>query len=200
MASILGVMVSAPVFAAENKPYVAFDIGRTAFGDDANTPCLRIAGTAGASCKKSATAYRLAAGYHFTRNFGVEAGYADFGKSRIAGTVGGVLSSGSIGATAFELVGTGALPVLDKLSLTAKAGVASINTKGTATGGLVGGTVLAASSVRKTNFVWGIGAEYALTPTVSLRGNFEDLGTVGNATMIGSHKLTVISGGAVFKF
>jgi OOP family OmpA-OmpF porin len=202
LVSTLGLMVSLPVFAGEKQSYVAVDIGRSAFGDDANTPCVQVAGTVGASCKQSDTAYRFSAGYGFTDNFGIEAGYGNYGKTSVTGTVGGAASTGSIKATAFQVVGTGAyaVPVVDKLSLTAKAGLASINAKGTATGGLVAGSVLAASSVRKTNFVWGIGAEYALTPTVALRADFEDLGTIGNATTIGTYKLTAFSVGAMYKF
>jgi OOP family OmpA-OmpF porin len=196
LASTLGLMISLPAMAVETPFYAAIDAGIASYGDDLNTACARVAGTAGASCKKTDTAYRFSAGYRFTDNFGVEAGYGNYGKT----TVSNAVSTGSVQASAFQVAATAILPVYDKLSLTAKLGVASVSAKGTATGALAAAPVLASSNVRKTNFVWGVGAEYALTPTVSLRGGIEDLGTAGNASTIGSYKVTSVSAGAVFKF
>lgn len=193
LVSALGLMASLPAFAGQNQFHVAADLGRSAFGDDLNTACTRIAAT---SCKKSDTAYRFSAGYDFTKNFGVELGYGNYGKTTVTGATG----SGSIQANAFQLVGTGTLPVMGNLSLTAKAGIAAIRSTGTATGALAAAPVLASSKVNKSNFVWGVGAEYALSPAVSLRAGFEDLGTIGNATTIGNYKLSDVSVGAVFKF
>ncbi len=190
LVSTLGLMLSAPAFAG---PYVAADLGRASFGDDLNTACARVAG---ASCKKTDTAFHLAVGHNLTDNFGFEVGYGDYGKTSVTSAA----ATGTIKATALQVVGTGRLPVADKFTLTAKAGAAFVNAKGTATGTLVAAPVLASSNVNKTNLVWGIGAEYALTPTVSLRAGFEDLGTVGNSTTIGSYKLTNVYAGAVFNF
>lgn len=186
--SALGLMVSAPVFAG---PYVAADLGRASFGDDLNTACAQIPG---GSCKKTDTAFRLSVGHNLTDNFGVEVGYGDYGKTSVTSAT----QNATIKASALQVVGTGRLPVADKFTLTAKAGAAFVNAKGTATN--FAAPVLASSSVNKTNLVWGIGAEYALTPAVTLRAGFEDLGTVGNTTTAGSYKLTNIYAGAVFNF
>lgn len=188
LVSTLGLMVSAPAFAG---PYVAVDLGRSSFGDDFNTACTLVAG---AACQKTDTAFRLSAGHNLTENFGAEVSYGNYGKTSVTGAA----AAGTIKASAFQLVGVGRLPVMNKFTLTAKAGVALVNAKGTATG--FAAPVLASSSVNKTNLVWGIGAEYALTPSVSLRAGFEDLGTVGNATTFGSYKLTNVYAGAVFGF
>jgi accessory colonization factor AcfA len=189
LASAIGLMVSAPAFAG---PYVAVDLGRASFGDDLNTACTQIAGAT--SCKKTDTAFRLSVGHNLTDNFGVEVSYGDYGKTSAASAT----QNATVKASALQVVGTGRLPVTDKITLTAKAGAAFVNAKSTATG--FAAPVLASASVNKTNLVWGVGAEYALTPTVSLRGGIEDLGTVGNTTTAGSYKLTNVYAGAVFNF
>lgn len=108
----------------------------------------------------------------------------------------GVPFSGSGGATAFQLVGTGALPLGNQFSLTAKAGLAAVSVDVSATA--LGITIPA--SANNNNFVWGIGAQFDVTPSIGIRVNYENLGTVGDNATTGTTKLSNVSAGVVFKF
>ena len=194
LAAAIGMLASAPAFAGEGQKYVALDVGQSKYSD----ACVGV--PAGFSCKDTATAFRVAGGYGLSKNFGAEISYTDYGKSKASGTVGAVAVTGDTGSTAFQLVGTGALPLGEQFSLTGKIGIAFVSTTATATA--VFGPFSAAASISKnnTNGVWGVGAEYAFTPTISARLNYENLGTVGDAATTGTAKLSATTIGVVFKF
>ncbi|HCI52061.1 MAG TPA: hypothetical protein DE312_01810 [Gallionella sp.] len=194
LASVAGLLISAPVFAAENQAYAAFDAGQST----ASNSCDGVPATV--ACKKTDTAYRIAAGYGFTRNFGAEVSYTDYGKARLSGTVGAVAVVANAGATAFQIVGTGVLPLSQNFSLTAKLGFASVSTKANATAVVGPFSVAASTSATNNNAVFGIGAEYAFTPAISGRLNYEDLGTIGDAATMGKSKLTSVTAGLVVNF
>jgi len=88
------------------------------------------------------------------------------------------------------------LPLGNQFSLTAKAGLAAVNVDESVT--LLGFT--ASASANNTNFVWGIGAQFDVTPSIGIRVNYEDLGTVGDNATTGTGKLSNVSAGVVFKF
>lgn len=178
--------VSGAALAADSGFYGAVDIGQS----KAKDACTGM--PAGVSCDDKDTSYRLAGGYNFDKNFGAEISYTDYGDATASAA--GV--SASVGATAFQIVGTGALPLDNQFSLTAKAGLASVDVDASAT--VLG--VSAAASASDTNFVWGIGAQYNVTPSIGIRVNYENLGTVGDNATTGTAKLTNISAGVVFKF
>lgn len=183
---------SGAALAADNSFYGAVDIGQSK-GKDA---CAPEAGVVITSCDDKDTSYRLAGGYNFNKNFGIEASYSDYGNVSKSGTVLGIPVTASGGATAFQLVGTGALPLGNQFSLTAKAGLAAVSVDATATA--LG--VAVATSASNDNFVWGIGAQFDVTPSIGIRVNYEDLGTVGDNATTGAVKLSNISAGVVFKF
>jgi len=184
-------LAAAPSAMAEGF-YGAFDLGQAKAGG----ACDSVAGVVIASCSDTDTSYRFAGGYNFSKNFGVEASYADYGKTSASGTFSGVAFTSSGGATAFQLVGTGALPLGEQFSLTGKAGLAAVNVDVSVT--VLGITVPASAS--NDNFVWGIGAQFDVTPSVGIRVNYEDLGTVGDNATTSTVKLSNISAGVVFKF
>jgi len=180
--------VSGAALAADNSFYGAVDIGQSKAGD----ACNPFAGIAGVSCDEKDTSYRLAGGYNFNKNFGAEISYSDYGNATASGPGG----TASAGATAFQIVGTGALPLGDQFSLTAKAGLASVDVDASVNTFLLTG----AATASDTNFVWGIGAQFDVTPSIGIRVNYEDLGTVGDNATTGTSKLSNISAGVVFKF
>jgi len=180
------ITVSGAALAADNSFYGAVDIGQAKLKD----ACVGI--PAGVSCDDTDTAYRLAGGYNFNKNFGAEISYTDYGNVTASATGFAV----SAGATAFQIVGTGALPLGNQFSLTAKAGLAAVNVDESVT--LLGFT--ASASANNTNFVWGIGAQFDVTPSIGIRVNYEDLGTVGDNATTGTGKLSNVSAGVVFKF
>lgn len=193
LTSIIGVLASASASAGENQSYVAFDIGQSKIANFCNGAPATV------SCNKTDTAFRIAGGYAFSNNFGVEVSYSDYGKATVAGTVGAVAVSAKAAATAIQIVGTGTLPLNDQFSLTAKAGFAFVNAKASATAILGPFSAAGSTTANNTNAVWGVGAEYAFTPKVSARLNYEDLGKVGNATT-GKGKLSSVTVGVVYKF
>lgn len=187
----IALAAAAPLAMAEGF-YGAFDLGQSKVGGG----CDPVAGVVYTSCSDTDTSYRFAGGYNFSKNFGAEASYADYGKTTSSGTVLGLAASGGGSATAFQLVGTGILPLGDQFALTAKAGLAAVSVDVNA---VVAGIPLAASA-NNNNFVWGIGAQFDLTKSVGIRVNYEDLGTVGDNATTGTNKLSNISAGVIFKF
>ena len=186
--------VSGAALAAEDGFYGAVDIGQST-GHDV---CDPFAGIAITSCDDKAISYRLGGGYNFNQNFGAEISYTDYGNQNLSGIdLGtGIPVSAKFEATAFQVVGTGTLPVGNQFSLTAKAGLAAVNLDAK-------GTVLGFSfseSANDTQFVWGLGAQFDATQNIGIRVNYENLGTVGKASTTGTSKLSNISAGLVFKF
>jgi len=207
--SLISAVAATPALAAEGQAYLAADVGQSTYGGDANTLCNAVAGVAGVSCSKTDTAFRIGGGYAFTQNFGVEASYTDYGKASLtaAAAAPGIAAnaSASVKATALQIVGTGTLPLSDSFSLTAKAGLAAVTVDANANAALaiagVGAfAVASAASASNNNLVWGIGAQFDVTPSIGIRVNYEDLGNVGDSATVGKYKLSAISAGVVFKF
>ena len=119
------------------------------------------------------TAWRIAVGNQFHRNFAAELGYTDLGSITVAGT--------KVSATAFELLGVGSFEVAPKVSLYGKLGVASIDVK-------AGG-----ASDKENKLTYGFGAQYDFTPKVGLQGEFRKYQTDGD-------DIDVLSLGVVFRF
>jgi len=179
------VTASSTALATDNGFYGAFDLGQS----KAKDVCTGM--PAGVSCDDKDTSYRLAGGYNINKNFGAEISYTDYGAAT-ASVIG--VQFASSGATAFQIVGTGSLPLGDQFSLTAKAGLTSVDVNASI-------PILGLSaSASNTNFVWGVGAQFDVTPSIGIRVNYEDLGTVGDNATTGTVKLSNISAGVVFKF
>lgn len=188
---VVGIMATASgtALAADNAIYGAIDIGQSKYG----TFCDPQAGVVITSCDDKDTSYRLAGGYNFNKNLGVEVSYSDYGKASGTGTALGVTGFVSGGATAFQLVGNGILPLGNQFSLTVKAGLASVDVKSSV-------NIAGSASASNTNFVWGVGAQYDFNQSFGIRVNYEDLGTIGDNATTGTDKLSNISAGVVFRF
>lgn len=106
------------------------------------------------------TAFSVFGGYQFNRYFGLEAGYADFGK--IEPDVAGPALEGD--SAYFTAVGT--LPITDRFSAYAKAGLHRWNVD-TSLPGLTGN-----DDDSGTDPTYGLGAQYRFTDRVALRGEY----------------------------
>ncbi|BBI98522.1 hypothetical protein FGKAn22_02150 [Ferrigenium kumadai] len=190
-ALLLSTAVAAPAFAADSAFYAAFDIGQS----NAKDACNGI--PAGVSCKKTDTAVRLAGGYQFTPIWGAEISYADLGKARASGLILGIPVSVDSKSNSVQLAATGTFPISGGFSILGKLGIARTEVK---TSGSVLGIVVASAKATSTKAAYGIGAQYDFTKNVSVRAQYEDLGTVGDANTTGASKLTLVSAGLVFKF
>jgi OOP family OmpA-OmpF porin len=164
--------------------YGAFDVGQTTAKD----ACTGLpAGVSG--CKDTATLFRIAGGYQFAPMWGAEVSYGDYGKAS-AGTLGSLSVDWQL--SGLEVSGTGTFPLGNAFSLIGKLGIAQ--TKIELTGG--GASVSATS----TKLAYGIGAQYDFTKNISVRAQYEDLGTVGDENTTGTSKVTLLSAGIVLKF
>ena len=116
------------------------------------------------------TAAKIYGGYNFDKNFGIEAGYADFGtasKSFPNGTV-------SAQSRAFYVAGTATAPINDQFAVFAKLGVTANRSKISATSnGFSGNT-----TKNNTDVIIGVGASYALTSQLSAVAEYENFGKV----------------------
>ncbi len=141
------------------------------------------------SCDTSDTGGKLVGGYKFGNGFSAELGYVNFGKSKFADSTDWM----SVKVTAITLAGAYALPLNNDWGLNLRLGVAQVKSKvdinfttlGTGTG-----------SQNDTNVYAGIGATYAVSPTVKL-----ELGL--DSTKAGSGdgiNVRLISLGATFAF
>ena len=120
--------------------------------------------------------FKILGGYQLNRNWAVELGYSDFGKVGFGGV--------DVKGNALELVGVGMLPINDKFSVLGKLGFARGELK-------AGGT-----SADSTEITYGFGAQYNLSPTLGIRGEYQMYPDVGD----GGTDINVLSVGVVFRF
>jgi len=106
------------------------------------------------------TAFSVFGGYQFNRYFGLEGGYADFGKlePRGAGT--------PLEASSVYLTAVGTLPITDNFSAYAKAGVQRWDLDRSIPS-IVGNT-----DDNGTDPTYGLGVQYRFTDNVALRGEY----------------------------
>ncbi|MGY0797711.1 outer membrane beta-barrel protein [Lysobacter sp. A286] len=105
------------------------------------------------------TAFSVFGGYQVNRYFGVEAGYADFGKIEPRGV------AGNVEADTAYLTAVGTLPFTESFSGYAKAGVHVWDAEARIPG------VIGASD-DGTDPTYGLGLQYRFTDAVALRGEY----------------------------
>jgi OOP family OmpA-OmpF porin len=103
--------------------------------------------------------FRIAGGYHFTRNWGAELGYAQSGNGTINGLDYHVEST--------QLAAVGTYPLNDQFDLFAKLGVAANKLAGNTTGS-------------KNDLLYGVGGQYNFNKQVGVRLQYEDIGKVSD--------------------
>lgn len=106
------------------------------------------------------TAFSVFGGYQFNRYFGLEGGYADFGKLEPRGA-GPELEANSVYLTA-----VGTLPITDKFSAYAKAGFQRWDLDRAIP------SVVGNSDDSGTDPTYGLGVQYRFTDHVALRGEY----------------------------
>lgn len=174
--------VSGAACAADNGWYVLGGAGQTTSFNDKSTldSAVTAAGGIGFSSSYSKpTVYKLQAGYQIDKNWAVEGGY--LGSTNATYSAAGGNLAGPVTASAkisgWNLTGVGILPVANQFSLLGKLGVAGIRNSVTAAG--PGGAIAASGS--KTDFTYGIGAQYDFTNAVFARLNLDSY-KVGSST------------------
>jgi OOP family OmpA-OmpF porin len=153
------------------------------------------------SSDKSDSTWRIFAGYTVLPWLDIEAYYADLGKTKWDATVmpQGTLSA-RIKSKAYGIAAIASLSPMERLRLFAKAGVA--RTEADASFSSSGFVELARTSTskRQTSALYGIGAQYAITPRVSLRAEYDVHNKVGSDEMGGTFKVQSATLGVAFPF
>jgi len=144
---IMTAMMAAPAWAAEEGFYIGAQAGKTRYlySDSPNT-----VGSTG-----------LFAGYMFTKNLGMEAGYRNFDRTPSNLGMGGYAKS-----DASYLAGNFILPFTDNLSWYSRIGIASVKTTGQR-------TWTVPLSGNKTFATIGGGLQYNFTKNVGMRAGVE---------------------------
>lgn len=187
IATVIGAALALPLMAhaqmaSPTTYYAGIDAGRSEqkFGEDGV-----------GSLKEHHTSYQVYGGANLTQNFGLEVGYASFGKT----TYSDGISRLKISPQSFYLAGTATLPLPQHFALFAKAGVGYSQTKlSYATTGLDGD-----DTVHKSSAMFGVGASYTLPNQVSVVAEYEDFGTLANGDGL-SVKANTFSVGLRYQF
>lgn len=150
-------------------------------------------------------AYKLQAGYAFTRNWAVEGGYFNLGQAdySVSGTYRGtpINANAKVQADGWNVSGVGTLPLSDRWAVFGKLGVAFATvTADYAVGGAgVGRLYGRNASSNDVTAVYGLGATYSLNRYFSLRAEYEIYNQLGNSDT-GKSGVNVMSLGAMYKF
>lgn len=125
------------------------------------------------------TAWRILGGYQFNRYFAAELGYHNLGEASAAG--------GALEGTAWELVGIGAYPIVDKLSVYGKLGVYR------------GELEAPGAEETNTDLTFGVGLQYEVLKNVGLRGEWQRYSKMGGGNLVETD-VDVLSVGVVYRF
>ncbi len=155
LVALLGTALILPVAAQAEGAYIGASVGSAETKLNAD----------GFSLKDSDTGFKLTAGYEFTKNFGVEIGYADLGKPSIAS--GGDMAFAE--PRSYYLAGTAAYPIDEAFSVFAKAGVTNNRTK-------VGASGIGSEKFTHTAAIFGVGAAYNFTKNIAGVIEYENFG------------------------
>jgi len=148
-----------------SAPYVGGTIGQAEYKD--------------ATGDDKDTAWRILGGYQFNRHFAAELGYHNLGEASTAG--------GALEGNAIEVVGIGAFPIVDKLSVYGKLGVYRGE--------------LEAPGAKETNsdLTYGVGLQYDFLKNVGVRGEWQRYSKMGGGNLVETD-VDVMSVGLVYRF
>lgn len=118
--------------------------------------------------------FKVFGGYQFNQYFALEGGYFDLGKfSYTANTLPAGTLNGSSKIKGVNLDLVGFLPFTDRFSAFGRIGVNHAKTSDSFTGTGMVNVLDGSPSKRDTNYKFGVGLQYALTPSLGLRGEAE---------------------------
>ncbi len=193
LAAAMGTSTLAKAQDVETRGYIGASIGQSKFKD----ACIGLpaAGFVG-SCDQKDTAWKVFGGYQFNRHIGVELGYTDLGEANAAGTIRGVPVTANAEAKAIEIVAVGTLPINDRFSVYAKAGMYRWDIDARA---VVGGVPTGIGD-KGNDFTYGFGLNFHINRNVAIRAEWQRYNEVGEDTTTGRSDVNVMSAGVVFKF
>ncbi len=166
--------------------YLGIGIGQS----KARGACDGVSGP-GISCDETDTAGKILGGYQLSRNFALEVGYADLGQAKA--TFGG-FGSATIGTKGFEFTGIGMLPLTDRFSVLAKAGLFSWKVESKDGTGLLG-----SSNASGTDLTFGFGVKFNFTRDFAVRGEWQRYKDVGDMDNTGQFDVDFIGVSLTYK-
>jgi OOP family OmpA-OmpF porin len=126
------------------------------------------------------TTWRVLGGYQVNRNFAAELGYHDLGQHNIAGR--------ALDSDAWELVGVGRLPISGQLAAYGKLGVYRSQSSGVGI------------DEKQNDLTFGAGIEYALSRSLSARGEWQRYRDIGGGAIGAVGDLDTYTLGVVYRF
>lgn len=169
--AIAAMFTAAPVLA---QGYIGLGLGSSSISGFDRTQ--NGAAFAGGNAAKTST--KILGGYQITPNWGVEAQYTALGKRATTVTpIQNGANTNSFDASQFGIYGTGTLPINASFSLIGKLGVSANRIK-------LGDTQGGSEKSSATNFSYGLGASYKITPQISLRAEYEDFGKLAKDSAV----------------
>jgi OmpA-OmpF porin, OOP family len=180
--------------ADEDKYYVGLSIGQS----KAKDACAGLDPSSGfiGNCKDTDTAYKVYGGAHFTKNWGGEIAYVDFGKSTADGTFSGIPASARTKVNGLVLDAMGTLPLSDQFSVFGKLGVLGWHIDSNATLSGFGSSSISSSG---SSLTYGIGAQFDFTKAFGVRAEWEYFDKVGDNST-GKSAIELGSIGIVYRF
>ena len=170
----IGALAFAGSAAAQQPSMSSFYIGGTIGQAEYKDGCSGIA-----DCDEKDTAWRILGGYQFNRYFAAELGYHDLGEASAPGA--------SVEGTAWELVGIGSYPIVDKFSVYGKLGLYRGELEGP------GG------EETNSDLTYGVGLQYDFLKNVGVRGEWQRYSKMGGGN-ITETDVDVLSIGVVYRF
>jgi len=180
--------LTSPVFADDF--YMGASLGQVKssdFCDDVSDDLSSLSLTTG-RCDDSDSAYKIFAGYNFSKNWGMEGAYTDLGEYSIGYSSFGRNGKAKSEVDAYSLAIVGTLPVSDSFDLFAKAGMYTGNADVRATFG----TQVSTDDDYGTDGLVGVGVGYSFTDSVAVRAEWE--------RYLADTDIDLLSAGLVFSF
>lgn len=202
VALLLSTIAVAPALAADagttyvNLDYSAFNLGSPS-----------VFGILGGQAFANPGAFRIGAGYNFTPNVAVEAGYSIIGDSTLnsSAVIGGLSATGSetLKASSFQVAAVGTMPINAQFDVFGKLGLASNKADYSCSGSVAGIAITCTpASASKTSVMFGVGAKYNIDKNWGVRVQYENYGKVDFTTggTAQSFKFSALSVGGVYNF
>lgn len=199
LATPLAFSADAPATGAKTSGfYVGGGVGQSKLMQFSNT-CGMVARSGGSvsDCDNKGFAFKGFGGYQFVRYFGVEVGYADFGRGRVK------VSSPGQGDVDFKTraifaEGVVTVPIIDRLSFLAKGGLVRWNTKLNVSAS----TGLAVPSQSESGFsgMYGAGLEYMFSNSFGMRAEYEIYENIGDDNTTGESHIHMFSVSGLLRF
>lgn len=192
VAAVVGIVVAAaagPVAAQKDRGlYIGGSIGAAQFDEVCDGLTVR--------CDDMDTGWRVFAGYQVNRYFALEGAYANMGKAQFEGTVPPFgAANRETEAYGFDAVAVLYFPVLDWMSLLAKAGAYRIRVASEVS---AGGVTQEAGGKTSGGITWGVGAEFRVAG-LGIRAEFQRYDNVGHPS-VGEGDLLFYSAGVLWRF